>query len=320
MKNSNMKWVLLGQRYASVLESHLSILSWSKGLKKEIGFGYSQCITNHLGKSFVSIEEKGKIYLMVIKKNPIEYIDRMYQVSEKMYQLLNKSPRIDYQTILSLWVLNSAYFYIAKLSSNTYYQGKIATREEKQKIERWRNDDSLNSSENLTLRRLLKQFKVPAKVLDYLTFDEVKSIIEGQKVDEQKVRERFGKPWSLKQVGNKITFYLEDLDPTSKQKITDTKIIKGKVAFGIKKKIKGIVGKDIMVEIMTKPDMVTQMRKMKAIITDEGGVLSHAAITAREFKIPTLIGTKIATQVLNDGDRIEVDANHGIVKILERAI
>ena len=315
-----MKWVLLGQRQGSVLEAHLEIICWSKGLKKEIGFGYSQSISNYLGKSFVPVEEKGKIYSLIIKKSPIEYIDNMYQVSEKMHQLLNESPKTDYQSIFKLWILNSTNFYIAKLSSNKYYQRKNVTKDEKQKIEKWRNDNRLDSAENLTLRRLLKQFKIDAKILDYVTYDEVLKIVSGGQIDEQEVRARFGKPWSLKQDDKKITFHLKDLDPTDKQKILKTKVIKGKVAFSVNKKIKGVVGKDILVTIMTRPDMVPEMRKMKVVITDEGGVLSHAAITAREFKIPTIIGTKIATKVLKDGDLVEVDVNKGVVRVIEKMV
>ena len=54
-----------------------------------------------------------------------------------------------------------------------------------------------------------------------------------------------------------------------------------------------------------------------AIVTDEGGIISHAAITSRELKIPCIIGTKIATQVLKDGMEVEVDADNGIIKILK---
>ena len=60
------------------------------------------------------------------------------------------------------------------------------------------------------------------------------------------------------------------------------------------------------------------MKKAAAIITDKGGVLSHAAIVAREMKKPCIIGTKVATEVLHDGDLVEVDADNGIVKILEK--
>jgi len=71
---------------------------------------------------------------------------------------------------------------------------------------------------------------------------------------------------------------------------------------------------EILVTTMTSPIMVSMMSKASAIITDEGGICSHAAITSREFSIPCIVGTKIATKVLKDGDLIEVDAEKGIVR------
>ena len=65
---------------------------------------------------------------------------------------------------------------------------------------------------------------------------------------------------------------------------------------------------------MTRPDFMPLMRKAKAVITDEGGITCHAAIVSRELGIPCIIGTKIATKVLKDGDMVEVDANKGIVR------
>ena len=73
-----------------------------------------------------------------------------------------------------------------------------------------------------------------------------------------------------------------------------------------------------MVATMTFPNFIPAMEKAAAIITDEGGLLSHAAIVSREMGIPCVVGTKIATQVLKDGDRVEVDANKGIVRKLFR--
>ena len=75
---------------------------------------------------------------------------------------------------------------------------------------------------------------------------------------------------------------------------------------------------DILVSIATDPDIVSAMKRAAAIVTEQGGVTSHAAIVSREFNIPCVIGTKIATKVLKDGDLVEVDANKGIVKILKR--
>jgi len=59
--------------------------------------------------------------------------------------------------------------------------------------------------------------------------------------------------------------------------------------------------------------------RAKAIITDDGGILCHAAILSREFKIPCIISTKVATKILRNGDLIEVDAEKGVVKILAKA-
>jgi len=69
---------------------------------------------------------------------------------------------------------------------------------------------------------------------------------------------------------------------------------------------------------MTQPNIMDIASKSGAIVTDEGGMLSHAAIISREFKIPCIVGTHFATQVFKDGDLVEVDANKGVVKILKK--
>lgn len=74
---------------------------------------------------------------------------------------------------------------------------------------------------------------------------------------------------------------------------------------------------EILVTSMTRPEFVPLMKKALAIITDEGGITCHAAIISRELKIPCIIGTKNATRLIKDDDLIEVDANHGVVKILK---
>ena len=75
---------------------------------------------------------------------------------------------------------------------------------------------------------------------------------------------------------------------------------------------------DILVTGMTRPEFLPLMKKAAAFVTDAGGILSHAAIVAREMKKPCIIGTKIATKVLKDGDVVEVDADKGVVKIIKR--
>lgn len=70
---------------------------------------------------------------------------------------------------------------------------------------------------------------------------------------------------------------------------------------------------DVLVTKMTNPDMVPYMKKASAIVTDEGGITSHAAIVSRELGIPCIVGTGNATSVLHDGQIVTVDAVHGKV-------
>ena len=70
---------------------------------------------------------------------------------------------------------------------------------------------------------------------------------------------------------------------------------------------------DIMVTKMTDPDFVPAMKRAAAIVTDEGGMTSHAAIVSREMGVPCIVGTGKASKTLHDGDKITVDATHGKV-------
>ncbi|HLC44760.1 MAG TPA: PEP-utilizing enzyme [Patescibacteria group bacterium] len=103
-------------------------------------------------------------------------------------------------------------------------------------------------------------------------------------------------------------------------------VIKGTVAYPGKvsgvvrivnaRKIEGVRFRkgEILVSISTSPTYLPIMKKASAIVVDEGGMTSHAAILSRELEKPCIMGTKIATRALKDGDRVEVDANCGIVR------
>lgn len=76
---------------------------------------------------------------------------------------------------------------------------------------------------------------------------------------------------------------------------------------------------NILVSCVTDVNLVPAMLKAGAIVTDSGGMISHAAIFARELGITCVVGTKFATEVLADGDEVEVDAEAGVVRILRRS-
>lgn len=83
------------------------------------------------------------------------------------------------------------------------------------------------------------------------------------------------------------------------------------------KDIKEFKDGEVLVTLMTSPDWVPAMKKVSAIITNNGGMTCHAAIVSREMEIPCLVGTasrdKAATQTLKNGQVVTVDAKNGVV-------
>ena len=169
--------------------------------------------------------------------------------------------------------------------------------------------------------------------LKYLTYDEVivflqdavlpKDILERKNQSLYCIRgELFREDDSIKEL-NSIGYVFYE------EKVMDTSHIAGQSASKgcVRGIVKIIYSRDqmetfqknqILVAPMTTPWYLPIMKKSLAFVTDEGGVMCHAAVVARELKKPCIIGTKIATKVLKDGDLVEVDAERGVVKIIKR--
>lgn len=97
-------------------------------------------------------------------------------------------------------------------------------------------------------------------------------------------------------------------------------IIRGRAKVCLDKKDIGKVKRgDILVAQFTTPDFVPAMEKAAAIVADQGGLSSHAAIVSRELGVPCVIATENGTRVIKDNDLLEIDARRGIIKILKRA-
>jgi pyruvate,water dikinase len=75
---------------------------------------------------------------------------------------------------------------------------------------------------------------------------------------------------------------------------------------------------EILVCPSTNPSWAPVFTKIKAAVTDIGGLTSHAAIVCREYGVPSVTGTGVATQVIKTGDILKVDGDTGVVTIVER--
>ena len=127
-------------------------------------------------------------------------------------------------------------------------------------------------------------------------------------------------------VGSKVDEFIRKNVKREKKKKSIRTLIKGDIACegGIIRGRAKIINRpqnmgkmnygDILVSAATTPSIVPAMKKAAAIVTDEGGLTCHAAITSREMNTPCVIGTSIASEVLKDGEMLEVDAKNGIIR------
>lgn len=167
------------------------------------------------------------------------------------------------------------------------------------------------------------------EALTCLTQDEIENYIEtGNLPSEDQLRERFEASAILFENGKTRLFTGSEVTELENKFFpVDSDEIKGTVAF--RGKVKGkcrVINDpfkehdfndgDILVTGMTRPEFTPFMEKASAIVTDAGGLLCHAAITAREMKIPCIVGTEKATRMFKDGDLVEVDGESGIVRRL----
>ncbi|MFH0969539.1 MAG: PEP-utilizing enzyme [Patescibacteria group bacterium] len=184
------------------------------------------------------------------------------------------------------------------------------------------------------LKEISRRSKINSELLRYCRIIDLKKALGGKlRVSELKKRQQSSLfihlNGEVKHIftGRKAKDFFKKI---SSIKVGNIKEIKGMTASvgkvkGVVKVIRSIdelrkvkMG-SVLVAAMTRPEHLPGMKKAAAIVTDDGGITSHAAIIARELGIPCIIGTKIATKVLKDGQLVEVDANRGVVKIIKKA-
>ncbi|MFA4936756.1 MAG: PEP-utilizing enzyme [Patescibacteria group bacterium] len=296
------------QQYIRLLRKHVNKYAW-------IGArGYY--FDNAWNKKDIEARVKN---LFFQGKNPakeLKYLDNFQKDQKRARTELIKELKID---------KNPRLYRLVKLASEFAY------------IRTWRTDLIYRAGYKVRhlFYKVADNLDVSHSDIIYLTFQE---IITSAKKGESSIpkseiikRQQFFAAFLLQgkyQVlsGNIWKQLLKNYKHSSKQEteFTGTSAYTGKVIGKAKivmqiRDISKVQAGDILVAPMTFPNFIAAMEKASAFVTDEGGILCHAAIISREMKKPCIIGTKIATQVLKDGDLVEVDANKRIVKILKKS-
>ena len=184
---------------------------------------------------------------------------------------------------------------------------------------------------SLVTPRLKQLYPELGDLVVYLSWDEIKNSTIPT-INELKLRKNNG-VWlfndeiidykKLKIFEQQFDFILDDEVKLAEKEFSGEIACKGMVRGLVRKilkeeELKTFKDGEVLISYMTMPAFMPAMRKAIAFVTDEGGITCHAAIMARELHKPCIIGTKIATKVLNNGDEVEVDANNGVVRILSK--
>jgi phosphoenolpyruvate synthase/pyruvate phosphate dikinase len=176
------------------------------------------------------------------------------------------------------------------------------------------------------LKNLARERGITYQELLHATYSEVRTQLPPVKL----LRQRIKKHAFLMEDGNIRVAIGDEVDEIAqffKEDLRNTNAIHGSIACqgrvtGVarlvfsKADLDAVSEGNILVTSMTTPNMISAMKRAAAFVTDEGGITSHAAIISRELNKPCIIGTKHATQVLKNGDEVEVDADKGMVKKL----
>ena len=179
------------------------------------------------------------------------------------------------------------------------------------------------------LKEIAKRLNLSEKLVPEILIKEITDALRGKiKLNKDEIKERLNGYGCEYITGEKSEFYFgKDFEDFKKKNETKVKLgeIKGRPAFpGIvigkvvvvrsKEELNKVKKGDILVTKMTTPDYIKEMEKSAAVVTEIGGITTHAAIVSRELGKPCVMGTGNATHVLKDGDIVEVDANKGVVK------
>jgi phosphoenolpyruvate synthase/pyruvate phosphate dikinase len=176
-----------------------------------------------------------------------------------------------------------------------------------------------------------KRKNINPLLLDYAYPEEIEALLENKSINLRELKDRRNSIYFRSYSKDKEEFYSgedallqikkdteeskEDLEELSGF-IASAGFAEGKVklCLGVKDAKAKMQKGDILVTGMTTPDFVPYMKIAAAILTEEGGATSHAAVISREFKVPCIVGIKKLTKILKDGDFVEVDANNGIAR------
>ncbi len=294
-------------------------------------------------KAVIEIVKKGKL-----KETLLEFIN----IIEKRKRLSNRFIKTNLKKKSKKWLIKE--FKTFHEFYKLYWSYHLIAFHLGQAVEKTKYEYVLKDYENMILKvrkvhpfkfydeeylphlfkHLKKMYNVKEELWYFMMPTEIIRLLEGKlEIDIEELKKRLEYYLLTLKNGDEIIYsgdkaYKQYKKRISKEKIENFQELKGTITYKgkvkgivkivkLKKDLKNVFKNAILVTSQTTPDFIPVINTLKGIVTDEGGLTCHAAIISREMKVPCVVGTKIATKVLKDGDLVEVDANKGVVRKIE---
>jgi phosphohistidine swiveling domain-containing protein len=349
-----LKWEKVAERENDFLKNCLVYEAFIEDFPRVFDRKHPDFLTIRKGMSYthyINEESATDLAIFILEKTKIDsgYLDGMFDFAKKHFgNLIDFSlniPKLENKSNTELLRLLEEYFELYKRSYPYFLitvEARVFEKENTPIAESMINKmaklrlfgrTSFNKTHELIyplFDEIATRFDITVKELKFLSPKEVMRLLNGENIDVSllnKDRDRcvFIHTQGKYELHENATLIIhDDEDGVDANEITGQgtypALYKGRVKLVRNiDDMNSLEGGEVIVLQMTTADMVVAgIKKAGAIITDEGGITCHAAIISRELKIPALIGTKIATKRLNDGDFVEVDAVNGKVRILEK--
>jgi phosphohistidine swiveling domain-containing protein len=305
-------------------------------LKQETGFGFSKVLgyyKNGVGTWYLSEKELNNCsnhFLNLIKNDEQKIINWLEKEKEShiiFQNLKNKKNKEIINDFFSIFLFNTEipYRLLASLEEEKDYIGLKEKLFKIRFVSLW--PIIMQNYISTIYNEISNRTNIKIDLIKMIKIDELLNYYEtGYIVSQVELLKRFNDGFYTYDLLGQSNLYYSEIDFLKID--SNESLVKGVIANQGKVKGKAkIINSlescskfeegDILISINTNPSLIHIIKKASAIITDEGGITSHAAIVSREFDIPCIIGTKIATKVFKDNDLVEVDANNGIARKLK---
>lgn len=285
---------------------------------------------------FVQLIDLLKSHVDVYRHTEPHYIEHLEQLAVKAVQrITNSNP---HEFLAKLLSEKSVYYKKYNLTDSEHELFGILDTVARMRFEAKKIDTPLVEFSERLLREAAQRTDLSVNQISNLDLKELEALLkQGREPNLERVNKRqylfvlkirvANEKTTIKDVGDKKAKDIVEYDRST----SNATFLKGETAYpgntvGVarivpllssleeyEEYIDTLRNTDVLVASMTAPRLTPAFSKVAAVVTDEGGLMSHAALVARERKVPCVIGTRSATRTFQEGETIIVDATNGTV-------